>query len=551
MRFKLVNKDDPNTVYETGQREFALGRSKDCEIVINDPHISRVQARVSYEDNRFYIENLGQNPVLINGLTISGQFLKDGDQITLGTTNLRFHFERPYDETPHPIAFDEKTIAVASLPEQVLGPRLVLTTETGETKTYPINKARFVIGRTEEADISLQDPSVSRHQGLVEKQENAYFVKNLSHTNPLYLNDEAVTENHLYSGDHLRIGSFFLTFISDRPEDARPVEEKIITEKKGPGWALWLGAACLLLIVGSFLFYRHAYYPWKINRNLDTVAEQVAAAEYQAAQDSLRLWLAKGLPPEAARKAKELMTQSALGIVQNLADSGRLHEAEQYLADYLDEYGGGKESAILREQLDTYRVEIARSLEAASQNQAALRRYAMVAEDSPVYDRAQQGIRRIWLASQQERRRDQNLAQLLKEAELHFKAKRYLTPVNNNAYSVYQTILATEPDNAVALERIEQIKSFYRQNGERFFKQNQWKRALTYFERHNFIAPETPDIQQKIDICRAKITASKPGSNRKQVEKILDESGIESSRIIKFLYEDQGGEGEKDTEKPW
>jgi hypothetical protein len=173
----------------------------------------------------------------------------------------------------------------------------------------------------------------------------------------------------------------------------------------------------------------------------------------------------------------------------------------------------------------------------------------MVPEDSPVYDRAQQGIRRIWLASQQERRRDQNLAQLLQEAELNFKAKRYLTPVNNNAYSVYQTILATDPDNAVALERIEQIKAFYRMNGERFFKKNQWKRALTYFERHNFIAPETPDIQQKMDICRAKITSSKPRSNRKQVEKILDDSGIESSRIIKFLYEDQGGED--DTEKPW
>jgi pSer/pThr/pTyr-binding forkhead associated (FHA) protein len=549
MRFKLVSENDPNTVYETGQREFALGRSKDCEITINDPHISRVQARVRYEGDRFYIENLGQNPVLINGLGTRGQFLNDGDQITMGTTNLRFHPERPHNETPHPIAVDEKTIAVASLPEQVLGPRLVLTSETGETKTYPINKVRIVIGRTEDADISLQDPSVSRQHGLIEKKENAYFVKKLSHTNPLYLNDEAVTENHLYSGDHLRIGSFFLTFISDRPEDATPVEEKIITEKKGPGWALWLAAASLLLIVGSFLFYRHAYYPWKINRSLDAVAEQVAAAEYQAAQDSLRRLLAKGLPPAEARKARELMTQSALGIVQNLADTGRLQEAERYLADYLDEYGGGKESATLREHLDTYRVEIARSLEAASQNQAALRRYAMVPEGSPVYSSAQQGIRRIWLVSQQERRRDQNLDQLLQEAELHFKAKRYLTPVNNNAYSVYQTILATEPDNAVALERIEQIKTFYRLAGERYFKKKQWKRALTYFERHNFIAPETQDIQQKIDICRAKITASKPSGNRKQVEKILDESGIESSRIIKFLYEDQSGEN--DTEKPW
>ena len=72
---------------------------------------------------------------------------------------------------------------------------------------------------------------------------------------------------------------------------------------------------------------------------------------------------------------------------------------------------------------------------------------------------------------------------------------------------------------------------------------------------------ERIEIQQKIDICRAKLTASEstgsqaveksaaPEKSREQVKKLLEESGVESSRIIKFLYEDPGGE--KDTEKPW
>ena len=236
MLFKLVNQDDPNTVYETGQREFTLGRSKECEIVINDLHISRVQARIRFEGNRFYIENLGQNPVQINGLPTTGQFLNDGDQIALGLTNLRFQTDQPFDETPHPIAFDERTVAVASLPDLVLGPRLVLATDAGETKTYPINKARLFIGRSEDADIDLQDPSISRQHGMIEQRKNEYYVKNLSQTNPLLLNDETVSESRLYSGDHVRIGSFFLTFISDRPADTKPVEEKIITQKKRPRW---------------------------------------------------------------------------------------------------------------------------------------------------------------------------------------------------------------------------------------------------------------------------------------------------------------------------
>ena len=88
--FKLVLKNGSNTVYETDRSEFVLGRSDQCEIVIDDPHISRFQARIRFEDNHCYIENLGRNPIHVNGLPTTGQFLNEGDEITLGKTNLRF-----------------------------------------------------------------------------------------------------------------------------------------------------------------------------------------------------------------------------------------------------------------------------------------------------------------------------------------------------------------------------------------------------------------------------------------------------------------------------
>ena len=561
MRFKLVDKDDPNTVYETSQQEFVLGRSQECEIVIDDPHISRTQARIRLEGNRFYIENLGQNPIQINGAPTTGQFLDDGDQITLGTTSLLLQTDRPFDETPHPIFLDEQTVAVASLPDQVLGSRLILTTDAGQTQTYPLNKDRLIIGRSEDADIQLPDPSVSRQHGVIEQREMAFYVKNLSQTNPLLLNDETVAENRLFSGDHVRIGSFYLTFISDRPEDTKPVEEKIVTRKERPGWALWLAAACLLLMVGSFIFYRHAYNPWKINRRLQSIAEQIAAAEYQTAQDGLKHLLSEELPPENSRKARELLAQTALTLAQKLAAAGKLPAAKQYLIDHLKEYGVGKEADSLWELLNKYRLEIAQDLENDSKYEDALGQYAAVREDSPYYDRAQQGIRRIWLASQQEKRQHRNLAQLLEEADHHFRAKRYLTPVNSNAYSIYQTVLAADPDNPAALERIEQMKSFYLEYGDRYFNKKNWRRALVYLERYLFIAPDSPDIRQKIDICRAKIATSKPKhrkspgnsakpeKNRQEIEKMLEESGVESSRIIQFLFSEQSGE--PDSEKPW
>ena len=559
--FKLVLKNGANTVYESDQPEFVLGRSDQCEIVIKDPHISRVQARIRLEDYRYYIENLGRNPIHVNGLPTSGQFLIEGDEITLGTTNLRFQTEPGFDDEPQPMVFDDQTIAISSLPDQVLGPRLALTADTGETITYPLSKGRLSIGRSEDADIDLKDPSVSRQHGLIELRDNGYYARNLSQTNPLLLNDEILSENRIYSGDHIRIGSYFLTFISDRPEDAKPAKEKIVTKNKGPGWVLWLAAACLLLIFSVLIVYRQVYHPWKINRNLNSIAEQVAAGDYQTAQDTLKHLLTKGLTPASGRKAKELLSQTVLASVQQLAAAGKLPEAQHYLIDHLREYGGGAEAKILWEQLDKYRVEIARALEAAAKYQAALGQYAAVREDSPFYSRAQQGIRRIWLESQQGQRRHQNLAQQLQEADRHFRAKRYLTPVNSNAYAVYQSVLAIEPNNSVALERIEQMKAFYRSYGERYFNKENWRRALTYFERHDFIAPDTPGIQQKINICRAQLTTSKsnrrqsqgkssaPEKSREQVKQLLEESGVESSHIIQFLFEEQSGE--TDSEKPW
>jgi hypothetical protein len=44
--FKLIQKTDPGHYYETRKDNFLVGKSKQCEIVIGDPHISDVQAKV-------------------------------------------------------------------------------------------------------------------------------------------------------------------------------------------------------------------------------------------------------------------------------------------------------------------------------------------------------------------------------------------------------------------------------------------------------------------------------------------------------------------------
>ncbi|HEX4627169.1 MAG TPA: DUF3662 and FHA domain-containing protein [Gemmatimonadales bacterium] len=69
-----------------------LGRSRDCEIVLDDAGISRRHARISPERGRWTIEDLGStNGVLVNGSEIRGaQTLQPGDRVELGSTEIVF-----------------------------------------------------------------------------------------------------------------------------------------------------------------------------------------------------------------------------------------------------------------------------------------------------------------------------------------------------------------------------------------------------------------------------------------------------------------------------
>ncbi|MDB4444529.1 hypothetical protein N9174_04245, partial [bacterium] len=108
----------------------------------------------------------------------------------------------------------------------------------------------------------------------------------------------------------------------------------------------------------------------------------------------------------------------------------------------------------------------------------------------------------------------QTMDQLLKDAEEHFLAQRYLIPANKNAYAVYQAILALDPQNAIALQRIEQMKAFYRKEGENNFKKGNWRKALSYFKRYRLIDPDAPDIEERVNICRKKLSEPKPKATR-------------------------------------
>lgn len=71
-----------------------VGRSQTCEIRVMSSMVSRQSASIVAENGSFWVEDLGSaNGVLMNGMRISKQRLKDGDELMIGDVRLRYEIE--------------------------------------------------------------------------------------------------------------------------------------------------------------------------------------------------------------------------------------------------------------------------------------------------------------------------------------------------------------------------------------------------------------------------------------------------------------------------
>jgi hypothetical protein len=82
--------------WDGGRREIdkpriVLGRSRDCDIQLTDPNVSRRHAEVRQEGEGYWLVDLGStNGVEVNGRRVQRSRLSNGDTFTLGSTDVEF-----------------------------------------------------------------------------------------------------------------------------------------------------------------------------------------------------------------------------------------------------------------------------------------------------------------------------------------------------------------------------------------------------------------------------------------------------------------------------
>ena len=77
--------------HELRQPTAVIGRSKDSDIRVSDPNVSRRHAEIRQDGSSYWIVDLeSTNGVTVNGRAVKRAKLDDEDRITLGSTELVF-----------------------------------------------------------------------------------------------------------------------------------------------------------------------------------------------------------------------------------------------------------------------------------------------------------------------------------------------------------------------------------------------------------------------------------------------------------------------------
>ena len=124
--------------------------------------------------------------------------------------------QRGGDQTTITYKVDETGEMKAVDLEQVVAEGAALVIRSGGGRggeSFGIEGERVTIGRSPDADVFLDDVTVSRNHALVVRRRDGLYIDDLGSLNGTYVNRRRIESHKLSSGDDLQIGKYKLTYL--------------------------------------------------------------------------------------------------------------------------------------------------------------------------------------------------------------------------------------------------------------------------------------------------------------------------------------------------
>ena len=95
---------------------------------------------------------------------------------------------------------------------------------------YPLHIGRMMIGRAMDADLQIDDRTISRHHCQIISNQFLSVIQDLNSTNGVYVKDQRLRRHNLSDGDVVVLGSFQVTYLDEREDEHSDYEEEIADE---------------------------------------------------------------------------------------------------------------------------------------------------------------------------------------------------------------------------------------------------------------------------------------------------------------------------------
>ena len=208
-----------------GAKTISIGRSPDNDIVVDDPTVSRHHARITVQDGKYQVQDLGSTSgTRVGGKDVTLAQIASGDTIKLGNTEIGFNGAGKYqekfparEEAKAPVGNPGDT-RVINKPASAMA-WLAMTSGSDIGSTYKLREGSNHIGRELRDGLSVDDQYMSRKHAVIRVENGAMILYDLGSTGGTRVNGKELGARTISANSLIRVGETELRVIEvDNPK---------------------------------------------------------------------------------------------------------------------------------------------------------------------------------------------------------------------------------------------------------------------------------------------------------------------------------------------
>lgn len=218
-RLKVVgDESEEREVSLSSDSAFVIGRSAECDLLIDNRTVSRRHCRFFLREDRLYVEDLdSKKGTLLNGEPVGLELIEGNSNLMLGDVQVELKVagsstsQRQKSPAPKP---SEPEPGDDDLAREVTVVGNTGRKGTRQSLVIPVGEEEIILGRDPElAQVAIADLNISRQHCRVFSEDDRVYVEDLGSSNGTFVNGTEIRRRRpLTSGDTLSLGGQHLLF---------------------------------------------------------------------------------------------------------------------------------------------------------------------------------------------------------------------------------------------------------------------------------------------------------------------------------------------------